>query len=77
MKKLYSPPPDRSGESYTITNYIESPPEIEETTPCALLELISGAYDIVYMWPALTPVQRIWKGKWLQDAREQGARGSV
>ncbi len=42
----------------------------------SLLELIDGAYDIVEIWPAVTPAQKIWKRKWLDNARKHGAHPS-
>lgn len=52
-------------------------PEPEPTPPeLSMLELVDGAYDIVELWPALTPVQKIWKKKWLECARKHGANPS-
>lgn len=32
--------------------------------------LIDGCYEVVELWPALTPAQKIWKRKWLDTARK-------
>ena len=42
----------------------------------SMVELIDGAYDIVEIWPALTPAQKIWKKKWMVCARQHGTHPS-
>jgi hypothetical protein len=55
-------------------NYADAPLTQHASQPeWSLLELIDGAYEIVELWPALTPAQKIWKRRWLAEARNCGA----
>ena len=48
-------------------------PEYSDRKEDAMMELIDGAYDIIQLFVAESPSQKVWKERWLAKARELGA----
>jgi hypothetical protein len=38
-----------------------------------LLELVDGAYELVFVYKPSSPAQEAWKRNWLEKARRAGA----
>jgi hypothetical protein len=39
----------------------------------SLLELVDGAYELVFLYRPSSPAQEAWKRDWLEKARKAGA----
>ena len=51
--------------------------EITQRSPdktAALLSLVDGAYDIIELWRADSPSQKVWREDWLKKAKKLGAQ---